>query len=564
MKDGYNSKTLATAGRDPRQHPITYGWSLNSERTTTASQFPVYNLIPSSLSEYRELHITFQLSLTLMRNRRADELGSKSRARRSLNKQRKALLGRACRAGRRPGHHCRRPPSSSSPRLPPPSSSRHPATSRPPRPIIVTPRKAVVRPSLLPSPPPPRPLRRRYPPALGVISADRIWTQDTFVSSSWNCRLQCILRTNPLGHSGLSSSSASCLHSSHRARKHHCPQQHLSTSPGAAFFVQDGVETMPWAALGELINRAWRPCSLMCTPLVGTRDSQSCVAWPRLEVNRRFQDGSAVHGPVSSTEDASCRAVISSEAWSDLIDWQSREHSIAFRFCQPLVPEGTALLVPFFCISRRLLRCHSWIACCAWHTWWQVPSDHSAVGVGRQLWVSLTGSVGPPGHKISCQVQGDTPFVLEWHLLREPSRNWYRQWMWQESWPLPDRRWVAVKSLGSDTSRTLPTELWQFPATSVIRVAEAVFGDVSPVLRLSKSRDQLQSERKGQHIWMWLALVAPLRQNQHNYLHRTHGRPIHGVITQETGRHTATSLLQESSTLCVLLRPETNLSEVRS
>jgi len=38
-----------------------------------------------------------------------------------------------------------------------------------------------------------------------------------------------------------------------------------------------------------------------------------------------------------------------------------------------------------------------------------------------------------------------------------------------------------------------------------------------------------QSEREGRHIWMWLALVAPLGQTQHKHLHRTQGRPTNGV-----------------------------------
>jgi len=61
-------------------------------------------------------------------------------------------------------------------------------------------------------------------------------------------------------------------------------------------------------------------------------------------------------------------------------------------------------------------------------------------------------------------------------------------------------------------------------------------------------QDQItQSQREGRHIWMRLALVAPFRQNQHNHLHCTHGRPTHGVITEETGRHTATGLLQKAA-----------------
>jgi len=37
-------------------------------------------------------------------------------------------------------------------------------------------------------------------------------------------------------------------------------------------------------------------------------------------------------------------------------------------------------------------------------------------------------------------------------------------------------------------------------------------------------QDQItQSPREVRHIWMRLALVAPLRQNQHNHVHRTHG-----------------------------------------
>jgi len=71
---------------------------------------------------------------------------------------------------------------------------------------------------------------------------------------------------------------------------------------------------------------------------------------------------------------------------------------------QPLVPEGAGLVVLFLGITRRLLLCHSWIACCDWPIWWQVHSDHCAVGVRRQFWVSLAGSVDPPGRKFSCQV----------------------------------------------------------------------------------------------------------------------------------------------------------------
>jgi len=76
---------------------------------------------------------------------------------------------------------------------------------------------------------------------------------------------------------------------------------------------------------------------------------------------------------------------------------------------QPHVPEGAVLVVLFFGITRRLLRCHSWIACCDWPSWWQVHSDHSTAGVRWQFWVGLAWSVGPPGHKFLCQVQGDTP-----------------------------------------------------------------------------------------------------------------------------------------------------------
>jgi len=71
-----------------------------------------------------------------------------------------------------------------------------------------------------------------------------------------------------------------------------------------------------------------------------------------------------------------------------------------------------------------------------------------------------------------------------------------------------------------------------------------------------------QSKREGRHIWMWLALVTSPGPNQHNHLHRTHGGPTHGVTTHETGRHTATGLLQESSTLEVLLRAERKRGQV--
>jgi len=50
---------------------------------------------------------------------------------------------------------------------------------------------------------------------------------------------------------------------------------------------------------------------------------------------------------------------------------------------------------------------------------------------------------------------------------------------------------VAVKSLGPDSSHTLQTRLSQLPAVLVIRVAEAVLGEVPPLQRLSKSWDQL-------------------------------------------------------------------------
>jgi len=49
-----------------------------------------------------------------------------------------------------------------------------------------------------------------------------------------------------------------------------------------------------------------------------------------------------------------------------LMGLQPGEHSIAILLSQPLVPEGAALVVLFLGITRRLLRCHSWIARCDW------------------------------------------------------------------------------------------------------------------------------------------------------------------------------------------------------